>query len=106
MEKDLCRSICINYARDRLHKAQRLLERFRICDCSEFGGGKHCQCLSQHDDHSRGASMDHFRRHFFIDRSTQTEERIGESLSQKMHKCEGNFLVIFPSLFFSRFSLY
>jgi len=80
MEKDECRSltksICIEFARDQLLRAQQLLERFRLCDCSDVGGFD-CRCVSEEQ-------MEAIRNKSYEDRSTQTKENIGESDTEKL----------------------
>ena len=75
MEKDQCRSltksICLQYARDQLLRAQELLERFRLCDCPEVGGFE-CNCLSEEEKEA-------LRNKSFADKSVQTKEANGES---------------------------
>lgn len=80
MEKDECRSltksICIEFARDQLLRAQQLLERFRSCDCSDVGGFE-CRCVSEE-------VMETIRNKSYEERSTQTEKNNGETDTEKL----------------------
>lgn len=75
MEKDECRSlsktICLEFARDQLLRAQQLLERFRLCECPDIGGFE-CRCVSEE-------VMEAIRNKSYKERSIQTEESNGES---------------------------
>jgi len=75
MEKDECRSlsksICLEFARDQVLRAQQLLERFRLCECSDIGGFE-CRCVSEE-------AMEAIRNKSYKERSIQTEENNGES---------------------------
>ena len=80
MEKDQCRSlsksICIEFARDQVLRAQLLLDRFRLCDCPEVGGFE-CRCVSEE-------VMETIRNKSYKERSTQTEKNNGESHTEKI----------------------
>lgn len=80
MEKDQCRSlsksICVEFARDQVLRAQQLLERFRLCDCPDVGGFE-CRCVSEE-------VMEAIRNKSFTERSTQTDENNGESVIKKL----------------------
>jgi len=73
MEKDECRSlsksICLEFARDQVLRAQQLLERFRLCECSDIGGFE-CRCVSEE-------AMEAIRNKSYKERSIQTEENDG-----------------------------
>ena len=80
MEKDECRSlsksICLEFAHDQVLRAQQLLQRFRLCDCPEVGGFE-CRCVSEE-------VMEAIRNKSYNERSTQTEENNGESVTEKL----------------------
>ena len=80
MEKDQCRSlsksICVEFARDQVLRAQQLLERFRLCDCPDVGGFE-CRCVSEE-------VIETIRNKSYKERSTQTEGNNGESHTEKL----------------------
>lgn len=80
MEKDECRSlsksICIEFARDQVLRAQQLLERFRLCDCPDVGGFE-CHCVSEE-------VMETIGNRSYTERSTQTEENNRKSDTEKL----------------------
>ena len=91
MEKDQCRSlsksICVEFARDQVLRAQQLLERFRLCDCPDVGGFE-CRCVSEE-------VMETIRNKSYKERSTQTEGNNGESHTEKLRAKSKQSLLYF-----------
>ena len=70
--RSFSRELSLAYARDQIERFQRLLERFRLCECHELGG-EECNCVNEN------VRKDLIRYQRFIQhRSTQTDEMNGK----------------------------